>query len=76
MWELQVAARLELRCEAVVVLAVVALADFAAAEYLACCDSVPAVDVANPLIDVIPLHLKYNIEIPCPRMYDADFREV
>ena len=58
MWELQFAARLELRCEAVVTLAVVVLAGFAAAEYLACCDSLPTVDVANPLIDVIPLHLK------------------
>ena len=65
--------RLELKCEAVVALAVVALAGFAAAENLACCDSVPAVDIANPLIDVIPLHLKWNIEIPCPQMYDADF---
>ena len=58
MWEIQVAARLKLTCEAVVVLAVVALAGSAVAEYLACCDSVPAVDVTNPLIDVIPLHLK------------------
>lgn len=73
MWELQAGARLELKCEAVVALAVVALAGFAAAEYLAYCDSVPAVDVADPIIDVIPLHLKWNTEIPCPQMYDADF---
>jgi len=65
-------AKLELECEAVVVLAVVALAGFAVAEYLACYDSAPAVDVPNPIIDVIPLHLKWNIEIPCPQMYDAE----
>ena len=73
MWELQVGARLELKCEAVVALAVVVLAGFAAAEYLAYCDFVPAADIANPLIDIIPLHSKWNTEIPCPQMYDADF---
>ena len=57
MWELKVAARLELKCEAVVALAVVALAGSAVAEY-SCYDSVPAVDVANPLTDEIRLHLK------------------
>ena len=57
MWELQVAARLELKCEAVAALAVVALAGFAVAEYLTCYGSAPAVDVANPLIEEIILHL-------------------
>ena len=41
-----ICARLELKCEAVVALAVVVLAGFAATEYLAYCDFVPAVDVA------------------------------